>query len=716
MGIALYDDEFLKKLDLHPQRETHARITALDYHDIPVEEIQGSVTSGTINIDGASAMRRTCQISIVAPKGTEITDYHWAFNHKFKVEIGLTNYVDNRYEDIVWFPQGVYIINNFSTSETVNGINVNISGQDKMCRLNGAMGGSVPIETNFSQIDVLAENGLYTTEDILIEEMIVSSVHGYGQEKKSNILVNDLDIQGIELWEYRGDAPLYMFFQRTTDASDYGSVIGLHFNGDLEVDEETSLEPHRYKKTKLRELPRYYQLNSLDTTVNDDASVILYRVASSTEPVRCHVIKIEYGQNAGYHQTNLTYSGGPLIVKPGAALSAGVLDPIKKMLGEFEYFYDVNGRFIFQKKKTYINEIFSPYNGEIVEPMMTVSPYSYQFDDLSLFTNIAYSPAVSNVKNDFVIWGATGNKAPIHVRYAIQKKPTYYRTCGTYNETTHSWQGEGAIYRTSKPNANSQGTVVDWREIIYRMALDYSKYNETDGFLHRIDEQNTTLAGKHLYPDGQTGYEQYYTDLLAFWRYLYDPWFNPSSPSENSYYPYQEYYSADGIKPGWNKLIHTNPEGLVFWFDFLDVGDAPLSEFSVDAIGSRTKVENVNGTASICLNPTPEVLFYKGDENIISSESTTAYTQLQINNNKIDLFNIAATNISLISKANDLIYEYACCQEGVNITSVPIYHLEPNTRIYVEGIGDLILNKISYNLSHGGTMSLTCTKVIQSIY
>jgi hypothetical protein len=42
-------------------------------------------------------------------------------------------------------------------------------------------------------------------------------------------------------------------------------------------------------------------------------------------------------------------------------------------------------------------------------------------------------------------------------------------------------------------------------------------------------------------------------------------------------------------------MIHTNPENLVFWFDFLDVGDAPLSEFSVDAIGTRTKVENVSG-------------------------------------------------------------------------------------------------------------------------
>jgi len=32
-----------------------------------------------------------------------------------------------------------------------------------------------------------------------------------------------------------------------------------------------------------------------------------------------------------------------------------MLDEIIKMLGEFEYFYDVNGRFIFQRKKIYYN-------------------------------------------------------------------------------------------------------------------------------------------------------------------------------------------------------------------------------------------------------------------------------------------------------------------------------------------------------------------------
>jgi hypothetical protein len=44
--------------------------------------------------------------------------------------------------------------------------------------------------------------------------------------------------------------------------------------------------------------------------------------------------------------------------------------------------------------------------------------------------------------------------------------------------------------------------IVDWREIIYQMALDYYKYNILDEFEIRVREANPTL-----YPTGRTGYE-----------------------------------------------------------------------------------------------------------------------------------------------------------------------------------------------------------------
>ena len=52
---------------------------------------------------------------------------------------------------------------------------------------------------------------------------------------------------------------------------------------------------------------------------------------------------------------------------------------------------------------------------------------------------------------------------------------------------------------------------------------------------------------------------------------------------------------------------------------------------------------------------------------------------------------------------------------SISLTTIPIYYLEPNTRIYIEGYGDYTLDKISFSLNYNATMSLTCTKVMTSI-
>jgi hypothetical protein len=99
----LMDLEFLRKLDLEKDKVTYAKIILLTNDELPVYEIQGKITGGSINIDGASAVRRTCSITLVA-KEMNINDFYWGLNSKFKVEIGLTNMIDNRYPNIIWFP------------------------------------------------------------------------------------------------------------------------------------------------------------------------------------------------------------------------------------------------------------------------------------------------------------------------------------------------------------------------------------------------------------------------------------------------------------------------------------------------------------------------------------------------------------------------------------------------------------------------------------
>jgi hypothetical protein len=76
-------------------------------------------------VDGASAVRRTCSLTIAAPD-FNYNDYYWGLNTKFKLEIGLENYVDTSYPDIIWFPQGVYLITTFNTTRNTKSFNISI--------------------------------------------------------------------------------------------------------------------------------------------------------------------------------------------------------------------------------------------------------------------------------------------------------------------------------------------------------------------------------------------------------------------------------------------------------------------------------------------------------------------------------------------------------------------------------------------------------------
>jgi hypothetical protein len=87
------------------------------------------------------------------------------------------------------------------------------------------------------------------------------------------------------------------------------------------------------------------------------------------------------GDTCGYRLTDLVYSGD-LIASVGDSVTS-VLDKIVSMLGEFEYFYDLDGRFIFQKKRTFINtswnNIVNNQEEEYVTDAMYSSADSYSF-------------------------------------------------------------------------------------------------------------------------------------------------------------------------------------------------------------------------------------------------------------------------------------------------------------------------------------------------
>lgn len=72
-------------------------------------------------------------------------------------------------------------------------------------------------------------------------------------------------------------------------------------------------------------------------------------IRTKNSDTRYSVIKVQYGDVVGYKPTDLTYAGD-LILDVGSSVTQ-MLDKLVSMLGEFEYFYNIDGQFVFQRKR-----------------------------------------------------------------------------------------------------------------------------------------------------------------------------------------------------------------------------------------------------------------------------------------------------------------------------------------------------------------------------
>lgn len=432
MSNPLLDKDFLLKLDQQKERENFARIISLDFDENPLEQIEGRVTGGSVNIDGTSAVRRSCSLSMVA-ENLDINNFYWGVKNKFKLEIGLSNKIDSNYPDVIWFPLGMYVITSFSTSYTTNSYTISISGKDKMCLLNGELGGSLPSQVDFGYEEYWDKtNNVITKTPIPIKTIIREAIHTYGNEPFSNIVINDLEDSGLELMEYRGNDPMYVFYKVSQQQYDNFTING---NGECKIKDSGIICPI----SKIEENGGHYD-KRMDlaqdlTEIVEEASIVNFRLGDSEEynSEDYTISKVEFGDTPGYKITDLIYAG-ELIGNVGETITS-ILDKIKNMLGEFEYFYDLDGRFIFQRKKTYVNttwnNIISSKDEEYVNTASQSSSVIYNFEDNNLITAFSNTPTLNNLKNDYAIWGSrkttSGTELPVHYRCAIDRKPTYYR-------------------------------------------------------------------------------------------------------------------------------------------------------------------------------------------------------------------------------------------------------------------------------------------------
>jgi hypothetical protein len=118
------------------------------------------------------------------------------------------------------------------------------------------------------------------------------------------------------------------------------------------------------------------------------------------------------------------------------------------------------------------------------------------------------------------------------------------------------------------------------------------------------------------------------------------------------------------------------------------------------------------GTRNIAINA-------KNVKAIYYTKDPAAYygvMDFDLSKNVLDeYFSISGRGQSAYEAINELVYNHTYIAESVSISSVPIYHLDPNTKIKVideeHGInGDYIVDKLTIPLTYNGMMSISATK------
>ena len=531
----LLDNDFLIALDSFQHREVFARITALTTDNKPIEYIEGKITQGSINVDGSSVVQRTCNLTMVTNE-VDINNFYWGIKTQFKLEIGLLNKIDMRYPDLIWFPQGQFIVNNFNTSISTNNCSITISGKDKMCKLNGDLGGNLPASIDFGKEEFIRdtyeeksfnndyeyishtyyvrdgykeyfghfnpeqkyyvkqdgryvvykgkafylgvkyyiENYILATEeydsskiyyiknsiknkiDLPLKTIIKEMVHAWGGEPYSNIIINNLDDYGLEQLIWRNEAAdLYCLRRLSNDTYTQGIVTTNVQNKGRQiyiVNNDGNIDT---RPIYLNQLIENAEINGheihlekgVDSLSVENPGALTHFALTKDSTEYYTIMRISYGQDCGYRICDLIYAGD-LISSIGETCTS-ILDKIKTMLGDYEYFYNIDGQFVFQRKKTYVNttwnSIIEMPGERRADPAELSSAIIYNFIGNKITTQISNNPVLNNAKNDYSVWGVrkgiTGIEIPVHARFAIDKKPIYYkRIDGKIFATKEGWQ------------------------------------------------------------------------------------------------------------------------------------------------------------------------------------------------------------------------------------------------------------------------------------
>lgn len=631
----LNDLDFLMKLDKLNLRTQYAKIILLSFDEKPIKEIQGNISSGSLSVNGSSSVRRTINLSIFANyanSNLEDIDNEISINKKIKVFVGYKNPL----KSYSYYGDIIWFPCGLFVISTAN-----------ISRSTTGWTISITAKDKMCLLDGSA-GGTLPASTIFHEKWIYSND-------------GDVEIQYPTIFQ--------IIFEAVN-----------HWGGESAENiiitdiEETAKMLVRY----MGDSPIYFSHN--------------YE-SFSFSPSEDFPYMYSYGDDTGYQETDFTYPG-ELVLKPGDTVVT-LLDKIIDTLGNYEYYYDIDGRFIFQQIKNYLNTGSPLLELDVQDYVKSYNnaKFLYSLTDLDTTASINNSPNYTNIKNDFYVWGkrTTASGAEIDIRYhlAIDNKPDLdlakqYMWSVKDKET-------GLIIRYDFTNGTSHGQsdylvelvgppCDEWREELYRQALMAQVTNSV--------------------------YDNYYdSELIAEWRNLYDP-MNSNWEGTNH----------------WNPDVFNNPEKINFWLDFIDTG-SEIGKYSINQIGRRTKVVNNTDITSVYNKEVPDIIFIENNEETaekIASYHAIGQRYFVLTPQLYNLFSISSTGVSCFDKIREMLYQNLSYNTTISITCLPKYYMEPNNIIYIEDkesniSGNYQITQFTLPLAYNGTMSITATEVLTRV-
>ena len=688
----LNDATFLKYIAGLHIKNYLVKITILDWEQNQIKDIHGKVLTASINIDGNSTIRRSATLSVyIDDTNNDITSAQniLSINKKVNLQIGFLNNTEYYLDyPTLWFPLGIYVILGNSISYSESGLTASLQLKDKMCLLNGECGGTLPAATVFDNYITVDENGDEVVERPTIYMIIQELVNHFGGQQLGKIIISDLDTRVKQVVKWTGTTPLFLYKK----------------NGQFQYSMQQQQD---------------------DTNVYKDWPKEMF----------------QYGEDVGFIYTDFTFPGD-LIGDAGNTVT-DILDQITEVLGNYEYFYDIDGNFVFQQIKNYLNNAQSKYildilNNKKYNNKNTLVPdyikslagnndldaylidinngtSAFEFNDSFLVSSYSNTPQYSAIKNDFVVWGVKtttqGTEIPIRYHLAIDEKPLPGNTYQIFQYKDPLDGSDRWYYPISIPSIKSlpeKGT----EDVCYKI--------ENNIYIWNVDEQKWINTGSspikittvdwrtQLFCQGLvantlgTDSNYYFAELHNEWPKIYDI-------KNNCFYDW----------------VINNPSQIDFYLDFIDCPSSAIAELNVKNIGRRTKVLNQDKNVNCIFESwIPDLILIQANgentKKLRNECEDRGQPFNQVNSQIYSAFEIGGSRYSAYEEIRQLIHEYTKYNQSISLQTLPIYHLEPNTRITVKNAesniyGDYIIQSLSLTLDNSSMLTINAIKAPEKI-